>query len=73
MARKRKKLQGLDYGSPEYWNRLLNLEGLSVNQGKSEKLLYIGNSAEVARLRGMMDTNTGRVMPHRTDEDDDRE
>jgi len=74
MARKRKKLQELDYGSQEYWNRLLSQDGLSVNRGKSEKLLYVGGTTEVDRLRGSVETSTGRAAPHTGDgSGDDRE
>ena len=66
MARKRKKLQGLDYESPEYWNRLLNQDGLSLNRGKSEKVLYVGGTSGVDRLRGFVETSIGRVSPHDT-------
>jgi hypothetical protein len=74
MARKRKKLQGLDYNSTEYWNRLLNQEGLSISRGKSERLLYIGGTSEVERLGGFLSTMTGRIAPHDVDgPDDDKE
>lgn len=59
MARKRKGLGHLDYESQEYWNRLLSREGLSLDRGKSSKLLYIGGASEVERLSGFLQTDTG--------------
>ena len=74
MARKRKKLKDLDYNSNEYWNKLLNQEGLSLNAGKSEKLLYVGGPSDADRLKGFVDTDNGRVKPHAAgSEDDDKE
>jgi hypothetical protein len=66
MARKRKKLKGIDYESSEYWNRLLNQDGLSLNAGKTEKLIYAGGSIDIDRLKGFLDTRIGRVAPHDT-------
>jgi len=63
MARKRKKLKDLEYTSREYWNKLLSQEGLSLDAGKSEKLLYVGGAPEVDRLKGFLETNNGRVIP----------
>jgi len=63
MARKREALKHLDYNSKEYWNRLLAEDGLSVDQGKSKKLLYIGGANEVENLEGSLRTDTGRTPP----------
>jgi hypothetical protein len=67
MARKRKKLKGLDYNSKEYWNRLLNQDGLSVDSGRSGNLLYVGGTMDIERLSGVLSTRTGRTMPKPTD------
>jgi hypothetical protein len=55
MARKRKKLQGFDYNSPEYWNRLLAEDTLSMEQGRNPKLTYVGGSSEVDKVNGQKD------------------
>lgn len=58
MARKRKELQGLDYSSPEYWNRLLAQEGLSMEAGTSRRITYVGDSITLERIAGGEDTGT---------------
>jgi hypothetical protein len=63
MARKRFALKGLDYNSKEYWNKLLTEEGLSMDRGKSSKLLYIGASSDVELVEGLNRTNDGRFKP----------
>ena len=73
VARKRMKLRGLDYELPEYWNRLLNQDGLSVNRGRSKRLLYVGGSAEVSTLAGVLYTDVGRVQTSQSGVDDDKE
>jgi len=67
MARKRKNLQTFDYQSPEYWNRLLVEEGLSLDKGRSNKLLYIGGPNEVEALEGFLRTDTGQTRAKSTD------
>jgi hypothetical protein len=57
MARKRKKLKGLDYQSAEYWNRLLIEEGLSMEAGTSRRITYVGDSNVLDRIAG--EANTG--------------
>jgi hypothetical protein len=44
MARKRRALKGLDYQSPEYWEKLLREDGLSMEAGTSRRLTYVGSS-----------------------------
>lgn len=71
MARKRKKLNKLAYNSQEYWNRLLSQDGLSLDMGLSNKLLYVGSGSDLERLAGFISTDSGRVSPHQTDGDPD--
>ncbi len=65
MARKRKKLKHLDYGSAEYWNRLLAEEGLTVNAGQADKrLIYVGDSQALDKIQeDNSQRETGRVAP----------
>lgn len=66
MARKRKNLSHLDYNSTEYWNRLLVEEKLSIDRGKSKKLLYIGGATDVEMLELVRRTDTGLTPPKQT-------
>lgn len=64
MARKRKKLKDLDYESPEYWNRLLAEEGLTMEQGNNPKLVYVGSSDDLSVVEEYQSGDrTGRVRP----------
>jgi hypothetical protein len=64
MARKRKKLRTLDYDSPEYWNRLLVEDGLSMDRAlQPNKISYVGNGADVEYIEGARRTDNGRIMP----------
>jgi hypothetical protein len=63
MARKRKKLRRLDYNSPEYWNRLLAQEGLTMRQGLHPKLSYQGSASDLEYIEGERRTDTGRITP----------
>jgi hypothetical protein len=47
MARKRKKLKDLDYGSIAYWEALLKQEHLSMERGRSTKLSYVGTTKDL--------------------------
>jgi hypothetical protein len=64
MARKRKKLNHLEYKSKEYWNRLLAAEGLSLEQGCDPRLVYGGGAAEIETFEGSLHTG-GRKLPHK--------
>lgn len=61
MARKREKLKDLDYQSPEYWNRLLAEEGMSLDQGLNPKLSYAGDSKDLEYVEGARRTDDGRI------------
>jgi hypothetical protein len=63
MARKRADLKKLDYQSAEYWNRLLADDGLSLEQGRHPKLLYVGDSVDLEYIEGARRTDSGRVRP----------
>jgi hypothetical protein len=64
MARKRKKLRHLDYNSPEYWNRLLVQEGLSVDRAlQPNKLTYVGNATDIEYVEGSIRMDNGRIEP----------
>ena len=63
MARKRKKLEALDYQSKEYWSKLLTLEGLSMERGTSRRLTYVGGSSVAESIEGEKFTSTGRIPP----------
>jgi len=44
MARKRKKLKHLPYESPEYWDKLLAEDGLSMEAGTTRRITYVGDT-----------------------------
>ncbi len=52
MARKREKLRDLDYQTPEYWDRLLREEGLSMEAGTSRRITYVGDSNTLEAIAG---------------------
>jgi hypothetical protein len=62
MARKRKALRKIDYKSPEYWNRLLASEGLSMERGTSRRVTYVGGTQTLDAISGhqIMGTNPGQ-------------
>ncbi len=68
MARKREKLKGLDYQSPEYWNRLLAQEGLSLSSGIHPRLSYQGSPQDVEYIAGAIESDTGRITPKKQHE-----
>ena len=63
MARKRKNLQGLNYESPEYWNRLLVEEGLSMSRGLNlDRVVYVGDTQMLDKIQEEQSQNeTGRT------------
>ena len=64
MARKRKGLEHLSYESPEYWNRVLAREGLSMNAGLAGgRLVYVGTGTVLEAIDGARRTDTGRIKP----------
>lgn len=64
MARKRKKLQHLDYNSPEYWNRLLAEEGLTLHAGEDKRQVYVGDSGSLDFIQeDQSQRETGRTLP----------
>jgi hypothetical protein len=64
MARKRKKLQDLDYKSAEYWNKLLAQEGMSLRQGEDPRLIHVGDSAALDKVQeDQSQRETGRTLP----------
>jgi hypothetical protein len=65
LARKRKKLKDLEYGSKEYWNRLLAEDGLSMSAGLNlNKLVYVGDSQALNKIQeGLSQKETGRIPP----------
>ena len=52
MARKRKKLKGLDPESAEYWNAILAKDGLTLWEGSSPKLGYVEGTAQLEQIDG---------------------
>jgi hypothetical protein len=64
MARKRKKLKVLDYNSPEYWNLLLEQEGLTMSQGRDPRLIYDGDASALESLERTRSAG-GRKLPHK--------
>lgn len=72
MARKRKALKEIEYNSTEYWNKLLNQEGLSVDRGRSKKLLYAGGTSDIELLESARRTSTGRVAPVEPEDEENR-
>ncbi len=67
MARKRTRIvEPVASPSPHqlaYWNAVLSKKGLSVETGRSSKLLYIGGGRDVELLEGLTRTSSGRVTP----------
>ena len=64
MARKRRKLAGLEYDSPEYWNRLLAMDGLSLSAGLDRHIVYVGTSGNLDKTQEeQSERDTGRVPP----------
>lgn len=64
MARKRRKLAGLEYDSLEYWNRLLAMDGLSLSAGLDRHLVYVGTSGNLDKTQEeQSERDTGRVPP----------
>lgn len=59
MARKRKALKDLDYQRSAYWERLLRMDGLSMEAGTTRRITYVGDSNTLERIAGgeEMDTN----------------
>jgi hypothetical protein len=71
MARKRKSkedLRSICPDSREYWDEVLQREGLRMAAGRSDRLLYVGDSTQVELIHGMRETDTGRVVPKPRDE-----
>ena len=62
MARKRKKLEDLDYQTREYWNRLLAQDGLTMSQGLHPKLSYQGTAHDLEYIAGVREADTGRIL-----------
>jgi hypothetical protein len=63
LARKRQKLKDLDYNSQEYWERLLTIDGCSMERGRSSKLTYVGDGATLESIEGERRMDTGRIKP----------
>jgi hypothetical protein len=63
MARKRKKLGHLDYESKLYWERLLTLDGLSMERGRSDHLSYVGDGGDLEDIQAVRETPNGRITP----------
>jgi hypothetical protein len=49
MPRKRKPAKD----TPEYWSKLLTRHGLSMERGRSRRLIYVGDSGVVEVLDGV--------------------
>lgn len=64
MARKRsrKDLRGVDRESPEYWEELLKRDGLTMDAGRSKRISYVGGTADVDMIHGLIETDSGRVI-----------
>jgi hypothetical protein len=67
MARKREKIrEKIPQPTPQqiaYWNATLSRKGLSVDAGRSARLLYIGSGSDVELIEGLTRTSSGRVKP----------
>ena len=67
MARKRKKLNKLDYTSQEYWDVLLTDEGLSMERGRHHRLDYVGSGGILESIEGARRLDNGRILPKKTE------
>ena len=50
------------------WNERLTKEGLSVEKGRSRKLIYVGHIDELNIISGYGQTDSGRVTPEKAAE-----
>ena len=50
------------------WNERLTDEGLSVEKGRSRKLIYVGHIDELNIISGYGQTDSGRVTPEKAAE-----
>lgn len=64
MARKRTKLKRLDYQSPEYWERLLRSEGLSMKAGTTRRIVYVGDATVLDSIAGARQAGTLAPLDH---------
>jgi hypothetical protein len=49
--------------TPEYWRKLLNRHGLSMEKGRSRRLIYVGGGTTLESIDGVEQTDTGRKTP----------
>lgn len=69
MSRKRtqRDLRGVDQNDSGYWEELLKRDGLTMEAGRSKRLVYVGGTSEVDLIHGLSVTDNGHV---RTDENE---
>ena len=63
-----------DKNSPEYWEKVLAADGLSMNAGLDpghRKLLRVGGIADLERIHAVKTTDAGRVRPKGASSDTD--
>jgi hypothetical protein len=58
VARKRKALKDLDYQRSAYWERLLRMDGLSMEAGTSRRVTYVGDSNTLDMIAGAEEMGT---------------
>jgi hypothetical protein len=68
--RKRKKLKGIDPNSREYWNELLARENLTMWEGLTPRLSYVGSDGKLGKIADVRDNSwtTGGGKKVRTSE-----
>jgi hypothetical protein len=67
MARRRKELVGLNPQGKVYWEKLLTLEGLSMEKGRSKRLVYVGTGATLESIEGTNRMDDGSSKPEVTE------
>ncbi len=70
MARKRKKLNHLDYNSRAYWEGVLRQENLPMSRGRHNKLVYVGGTEElvfIEKYQGQMNLKGQNKLGHGPD------
>lgn len=68
MPRKRNKKNLRQLSQKAYWEEMLARENLTMHQGESHKLSYVGNSTDLEKIEAYVRTDSGRVRPHETQE-----
>ena len=69
MARKRNKLNNIDYQTAEYWNRLLAAEGLAMDKGRDPRLVYSEDLGVIEAAQRRREDGRARPEGHGPDRD----